>query len=71
MSRSSVPTDKDWRSVADELAGALRTTVLRNPNLNATDWDRARAALDRYERADSAASEVDLVDALGEGPQNP
>jgi hypothetical protein len=45
--------------------------VLRNPNLNATDWDRARAALDRYERADSAASEVDLVDALGEGPQNP
>jgi hypothetical protein len=38
----------DWQAVADELAGALRTTMLRNPNLTARDWDRASAALDRY-----------------------
>jgi hypothetical protein len=67
MSRNTVPTEEDWRSVADELAGALQTTVLRNPNLNAQDWDRARAALDRYERAGSTApTEPDLVDQTGE-----
>jgi hypothetical protein len=41
----------DWQAVADELAGALRTTMLRNPTLNARDWDRASAALERYEGA--------------------
>ena len=41
----------DWQAVADELAGALRTTMLRNPNLVARDWDRATAALERYEGA--------------------
>jgi hypothetical protein len=45
-----VMTDKtvDWQAVADELAGALRTTMLRNPNLTARDWGRASAALERY-----------------------
>jgi hypothetical protein len=38
----------DWQAVADELAGALRTTMLRNPSLAARDWDRASAALERY-----------------------
>jgi hypothetical protein len=33
------------------LAGALRTTMLRNPNLAARDWDRASAALERYDGA--------------------
>ena len=41
----------DWQAVADELSGALRTTMLRNPTLTARDWDRATAALDRYEGA--------------------
>ena len=41
----------DWQAVADELAGALRTTMLRNPKLAARDWDRASAALERYEGA--------------------
>lgn len=41
----------DWQAVADELAGALRTTMLRNPTLTARDWARASAALERYEGA--------------------
>jgi hypothetical protein len=41
----------DWQAVAHELAGALRTTMLRNPNLAARDWDRASAALERYDGA--------------------
>jgi hypothetical protein len=41
----------DWRVVADDLAFVLRTAILRNPNLTALDWDRAHAALERYERA--------------------
>ena len=41
----------DWQAVADELAGALRTTMLRNPSLAARDWDRASAALARYDGA--------------------
>ena len=41
----------DWQAVADELASALRTTMLRNPSLAARDWDRASAALERYEGA--------------------
>ena len=41
----------DWQAVADELAGSLRTTMLRNPTLAARDWDRASAALERYEGA--------------------
>ena len=41
----------DWQAVADELAGALRTTMLRNPTLAARDWARATAALERYDGA--------------------
>ena len=50
---ATVTTDTtiDWQAVADELAGALRTTMLRNPTLAARDWDRATAALDRYDGA--------------------
>lgn len=48
-----VTTDSpvDWQAVADELAGALRTTMLRNPQLSARDWDRGAAALERYDGA--------------------
>jgi hypothetical protein len=51
--RTIATTDKtiDWQAVADELAGALRTTMLRNPSLAARDWDRASAALERYDGA--------------------
>jgi hypothetical protein len=44
-------TEVEWRSVADELASALRATILRNPSVAAKDWDRAEAALGRYEEA--------------------
>jgi hypothetical protein len=49
-SQAVVITDDmvDWQAVADELAGSLRTTMLRNPSLTARDWARASAALDRY-----------------------
>jgi hypothetical protein len=46
----------DWQAVADELAGSLRTTMLRNPSLAARDWDRASAALERYEGATCGVS---------------
>jgi len=50
---ATVMTDKtiDWHAVADDLAGALRTTMLRNPSLAARDWARASAALERYDGA--------------------
>jgi hypothetical protein len=48
----------DWQAVADELAGALRTTILRNPNLAARDWDRASAALARYEAAGGVMTQL-------------
>lgn len=41
----------DWQIVARDLANALRTTMLRNPNLAARDWDIATAALARYDGA--------------------
>jgi hypothetical protein len=54
-----------WRAVADELAGALQDTMLRNPKLTALEWGRAHAALQRYERSaggkDSAPAEVPAV----------
>jgi hypothetical protein len=40
-----------WQAIADELAAALRTTMLRNPTVSALDWNRAQAALGRYENA--------------------
>jgi hypothetical protein len=44
-------TGTGWQAVADELADALREAMLRNPSLTARGWDRAHAALVRYERA--------------------
>ncbi len=41
----------DWQAVARALANALQTTMLRNPNLAARDWDIATAALARYDGA--------------------
>jgi hypothetical protein len=53
---ATLPTSEaDWQSVADELAEALRQTMLRNPFLTAPGWDRARAALSRYEEANAAS----------------
>jgi len=49
----------DWQAVADELAGALRTTMLRNPSLAARDWHRASAALERYDGA-TGGTDVEL-----------
>jgi hypothetical protein len=43
-----------WQAIADELAAALRTTMLRNPTVSALDWSRAQAALGRYETAGGA-----------------
>jgi len=43
--------ESDWRAIADELARALQETMLRNPTLTARDWNRAHAALGRYEDA--------------------
>lgn len=53
-----------WQAIADELAAALRTTMLRNPTVSAQDWDRAQAALGRYE---CAGGEVPAV--LPEQPE--
>jgi hypothetical protein len=54
--RSAVKTEEEpgWQAIADELAAALRTTMLRNPMVSAQDWDRAQAALGRYESAGGA-----------------
>ena len=52
-----------WRSVADELASALRATILRNPTVTARDWDQAQAALGRYERA-GGETQVELMPEL-------
>ena len=57
---------EDWRAVSDELASILRTTMLRNPNLPARDWDRAHAALERYERA---VGGIPMVTELREAPK--
>ena len=51
MISDSNGTDAGWRRVADELASALRATILRNPTVTARDWEQAQAALGRYERA--------------------
>ena len=49
-------SEAGWRSVADELASALRATILRNPAVTARDWAQAQAALGRYERAGGGSS---------------
>ena len=51
MSAAVSVTEAGWRGVADELASALRATILRNPTVTARDWERAQAALARYEGA--------------------
>ena len=49
--KSAVKQDEGWQEIADQLATALRATMLRNPTVSAQDWDRAQAALGRYESA--------------------
>jgi hypothetical protein len=44
-------TGTGWHDIADELADALQEAMLRNPSLTARAWDRAHAALGRYELA--------------------
>lgn len=61
-------TGADWQAVADELAGALRATIVRNPAVNSRDWDRARVALERYEHAGGAAGAVPAADLPEEPP---
>jgi hypothetical protein len=51
MKTDVTSTEASWRSVADELASALRATILRNPTVTARDWEQASAALGRYEEA--------------------
>ncbi len=67
-SPSATITGSDWQAVADELAGALRVTILRNPGVNSRDWDRARVALERYENAGGAAGAVPAAELPEEPP---
>ena len=60
-------TGSDWKALADELASALRATILRNPTVTSYDWDRARTALERYE---TAGGETGAVPAA-ELPEDP
>jgi hypothetical protein len=62
MSPSTTITGADWQSVADELAGALRATILRNPTVKARDWERAKTALEGYERAGGGTGPVAAAD---------
>ena len=54
MSTQMTGLETDWRKIADELAVALQDTMLRNPTVSARDWNRAYAALGRYEEAGGA-----------------
>jgi hypothetical protein len=69
-SMAIVMTDNtvDWQAVADELAGALRTTMVRNPNLSVRDWDRASAALEQYDGAHSRNGAGTRGPTLAPGP---
>jgi hypothetical protein len=51
MSVLKTDNDQGWQAIADELAAALRTTMLRNPTVSALDWSRAQTALGHYESA--------------------
>lgn len=71
---ATVSTGTDWRAVADELADALRQAMLRNPTLTARAWDRAHAALGRYEDARRlcepvASQHLDALHAGGAPPE--
>ena len=59
--------EPDWKALADELARALRATILRNPTVNSHDWDRARTALERYETAGGQTGTVPAAEL----PRNP
>lgn len=50
MTPETKTTETPWRGVADELASALRATILRNPTVTARDYAQATAALGRYEQ---------------------
>src|SRR5688572_2838294 len=70
ISTSTVPiTAPDWQAVADQLAGALREAMLRNPALNAGGWARAHAALGRYE--DAAGTDSAELNTPADPPQPP
>jgi hypothetical protein len=51
MTPDSNSAEAGWQRVADDLATALRMTILRNQTVNDRDRDRAQEALGRYERA--------------------
>ncbi|HEU5448480.1 MAG TPA: hypothetical protein VFW57_05660 [Acidimicrobiia bacterium] len=51
MTPDATTTETAWRGVADQLASALRATILRNPTVSARDYSQAEAALGRYEQA--------------------
>ena len=66
MNPDSNGSEAGWQSVADELASALRATILRNPTVTARDWEQAQAALGRYERA-GGEEPAELPDHNGGG----
>ncbi len=69
MERSTATiTGSDWKALADELASALRATILRNPTVTSYDWDRARTALERYETAGGQTGTVPAADLPEEPP---
>ena len=61
-------TGADWQALADELAHALRATILRNPTVSSRDWDRARTALERYETAGGQSGAVPAAELPAEPP---
>lgn len=61
-------TGSDWKALADELASALRATILRNPTVTSYDWDRARTALERYESAGGQTGTVPAAELPEEPP---
>ena len=46
---AAMAADTDWHSVADELASALRQSLLRNPSLPGWAWTAGQDALKRYD----------------------
>ena len=55
------PANDDWRAVADDLAGALLQTMVRNPTLTTRAWQQGQAALQRYQRATGGDGGVQAV----------
>lgn len=67
-SSTATITGSDWKALADELATALRATILRNPTVTSRDWDRARTALERYETAGGQTGAVPAAELPEEPP---